>query len=241
LLRTDLYHGDCLAILPKLPACSVDLVLCDPPFGTTENRWDSIIPLNEMWMHLRRVCKPKAAMLFFAAQPFTTTLAVSNLQNLRYSWTWIKNNVTGFLNAKRYPLKKHEDILLFCDGTPDYAPVMTPGKPYTTRRCPTRTPNYHQKNMNTVTENLGTRHPTSVLEYGCERGDHPTQKPVPLLSNLIQMYSTEGQTVLDFTCGSGSTGVAAVQAGRHFIGIERDQDYFLTAQRRILHHVPGVA
>lgn len=230
--------GDCLALMADLPDASIDAVIGDLPYGTTANKWDSIIPLDEMWAQFRRVCKPGAPIVLFSQQPFTTTLAASNIEQLKSEWIWRKPQGTGFLNAKRYPLKSHENILVFCDRLPPYNPQKSQGhKPYVVGKNKGST-NYREldpERGGTVCVD-GSRYPTTVLEFGVtksERGAHPTQKPVALLEYLIRTYSNEGDLVLDPTMGSGSTGVAALNAGRRFVGIERDAGYFAVAEERI--------
>lgn len=236
-MSIQLLLGDCLDILPTLPPKSVDMVLADLPYGTTACKWDSIIPLGQLWPEIDRVCKLNAAMVFTTAQPFTTTLAASNMKNFRYEWIWEKPQGTNPLNAKIMPLKSHENILVFYRKKPLYVPQMWKSTPYTGFSSDVKalgevygsdTKSRHRDNPE------GLRYPKTVLRYAQERhGHHPTQKPVPLMEYLISTYTNVGDIVLDPTMGSGTTGVAAKNLKRNFIGIESDVEYFRTAKERI--------
>jgi DNA modification methylase len=219
--------------MAKLPSKSVDMVLTDLPYGTTANKWDSVIPMDQLWAEWKRICKPGSPIVLFTQQPFTTTVAASNIRQLKTEWIWAKPAGTGFLNVNVYPLKKHENILVFCDRTPPYNPQKSFGaKPYSTKQK-AKTSNYGDfKSIPTVNTD-GSRFPTTILEFSSDRGNHPTQKPVALLEYLIKTYSNVGDTVLDCTMGSGSTGVAAINTDRQFIGIERDDKYFAIANTRV--------
>lgn len=235
-LQSKLALGDCLEVMGEIEDGSVDMVLCDLPYGTTACKWDSVIPMDLLWDHYHRVCKQNAAMLFTASQPFTTTLIASNLKDFRYGLVWEKPNATNPFQAKIAPMKCHEDILVFYRKKPTYNPQMTQGKPYGGFSSETAkigevyasAQSKHRDNPE------GTRYPRSVLRFAQERqGLHPTQKPVPLMEYLILTYSNPGEAVLDNCMGSGTTGVAAYNTGRNFIGIEQDPTYFETAQNRI--------
>lgn len=231
--QSTLMLGDCLQRMTEIPDASVDMVLTDLPYGTTQNKWDSIIPLDQLWAAWKRICKPGAPVVLFTQQPFTTTVAASNLNQLRTEWIWEKPQGTGFLNCNRYPLKSHENVLVFCDRAPLYHPQMTTGaKPYVTGSGK-KSSNYgafdHVQTANTE----GTRFPKTVLAFNQEKGYHPTQKPIRLCEYLIRTYSNPGDTILDCTMGSGSTIVAALNTGRNGIGIEQDQNYFDIATERI--------
>ena len=235
-----LHHGDCLEILPTLAEGSVDLVLTDPPYGTTACKWDSVIPFEPMWRELKRAAKAKAAIVLFGSQPFTSALIMSNPRLFRYEFAWDKvNRNTGSLNANRMPLKRHENLLVFYSELPQYNPQMSEGKPYVAHntRGHGKHTEYGHASDDRTTVNRGTRYPSSVLSFPAdiktEMGLHPTQKPVDLLRYLIRTYTQEGETVLDFTMGSGSTGVAALLENRKFIGIEKDENYFNIAKSRI--------
>lgn len=234
----NLMQGDCLELLKTIPDGSVDMVLVDLPYGTTRNRWDSVIPFDSMWEQINRVCKSNAAKLFFAQTPFDKLLGASNLQQLKYEWIWEKEAGTGFLNSKKMPLKNHENVLVFYKDLPKYNPQMRQGKPYTAKKGHHGT-NYGQ-DKGAITVSTGERYPLSVLRFNRDKNKfHPTQKPVELLEYLIKTYTQENETVLDFTMGSGSTGVACVNTGRKFIGIELDDKYFNIAQQRINAAIPA--
>lgn len=230
----ELLKGDCLDLLDKVEDRSIDLILCDLPYGVTANKWDEVIDLNNLWKHYKRVIKNNRAVILFASQPFTTTLVTSNKKWFRYEWVWEKDNGTGFLNANRMPLKKHESILVFYEHLPTYNPQFTKGKPYTCKQGSLGS-NYCQKeHKGHTTVNDGKRYPTSVLKYKRDKSKvHPTQKPVSLLEYLIRTYTNEGDVVLDTCMGSGSAGVASVNTSRDFIGIEKDEEYFKVAEERI--------
>ena len=232
---TQLFLGDCLDILPSLPASSVDLVAVDLPYGTTACDWDSIIPLDRMWAELSRICKPDAAMVFTAQQPFTWRLCASNPKMFKYELIWEKPNGTNPFQAQIMPMKKHENILVFYNKKPTYNPQMRRGKPYkwNSKRSGGSAGGIKQS-KETPIDNKGTRYPGSVLRFKQERNGHPTQKPVKLMSWIIKTYSKSGDLVLDFTMGSGTTGVAALKNKRRFIGVETDEQYFTMAQKRIL-------
>lgn len=230
-MRVDLRQGDCLEILPTLDAGSVDMVLCDLPYGTTQNKWDSIIPLEQLWVEYWRVVKPNGAVVLTASQPFTSLLVASAMRRFKHAWVWEKGAATGHLNAKRMPMKLHEDVVVFAFGAYTYNPqdLIPFGK--TVRRGNNGT-NFGDSGKENFQE--FTNYPRSILRYPADsKTVHPTQKPVALMEYLIRTYTNEGETVLDNTMGSGTTGVAARNTGRNFIGIERDPDYFAIAERRI--------
>lgn len=236
----ELYRDDCLAILPILESGSVDLVLCDPPYGTTACAWDSVIPLAEMWTGLLSVAKPNAALVFTASQPFTSVLVSSNLKGFRQSLVWTKNKPSGHLNAKRRHLTAHEDILIFSKRVHTYNPQKWESTPSNFAVKRKTSDVYGSQKEVTYAGGNTLRYPTTVKAFSVVNNDgssggrlHPTQKPVALMEYLIQTYSNFGDTVLDFTMGSGTTGVAAANTGRKFIGIEKDEGYFEVAKRRI--------
>ena len=231
----ELILGDCLEELDRLKDNSVDLLLVDLPYGTTACKWDSIIPLDELWPHYHRVCKPNAAMVFTAAQPFTTVLAASNLRDFRYEWIWVKPQGTNPMNAKVMPLKAHENILVFYRKKPTYNPQMWFSTPYGGFESDTSKIGevYGSAKSKHRDNPTGSRYPKTILEFKQEKGLHPTQKPQPLMEYLIKTYSNPGDTVLDNCMGSGTTGAAAVSLGRDFIGIELEYDYFQIAEERI--------
>ena len=231
--NATLLYGDCLARMGELDSTSVDLVLCDPPYGTTACKWDSVIPLDPMWQAINRLSKPTTPAVFTAAQPFTTALIASNLAEFKYCWYWDKKQVTGFLNAKKQPLRRVEEIPVFYASQPTYSPQMGVGKKYRVARS--HAAGVYGAQRANSSNNDGSRYPTGIIELGAkrERGQHPTQKPVELMAYLIRTYTNPGDLVLDFTMGSGTTGVAAMQEGRRFIGIERDAGYYGIACQRI--------
>ena len=224
--------GDCIRELESIPNNSVDMVLSDLPYGTTKNRWDKVIQLDRLWEQLRRVCKENAAIVLFAQAPFDKTLALSNPKEFRYEWVWVKPQGTGHLNAKKMPLKRHELILVFYRKSPKYCPQFATGTPYVCRSG--RGSANYDKQISVQTVNTGIRYPTSVLQFNSEKGFHPTQKPVLLCEYLIKTYSDEGDIVLDCCMGSGTTGVACLNLGRDFIGIEKEKSYFDIAKDRVL-------
>ena len=226
-----LLHGDCLELMKDIPDGSVDMILCDLPYGTTHCKWDSVIPFELLWKQYNRIIKDNGAICLFSQMPFSAMLVSSNLQMYRYEWIWKKSNSTGFLNAKKMPLKAHESIEVFYKKPPTYNPQFTQGKPYKTTTG-SLTSNYN-KFYKITTVSDGRRYPIDVLEFKSEIGLHPTQKPVALLEYLIKTYTNEGEIVLDNCMGSGSTGVASVHTNRNFIGIELDKDYFDIAKKRI--------
>ena len=234
--------GDCLDRMQEIAAGSVDLVLTDPPYGTTACKWDAVIPFEPMWAHVRRVLKPNGAAVFTASQPFTSALVMSNPKWFRYEWVWNKVQPTGHLNAKRQPMRVCESVLVFYGDQPTYLPQMGRGKAIK------RTAGGKQTDCYGAFKRLGsdsdsTRHPTTLLTISAGRSPnnrtvHPTQKPVALMEYLVRTYTNPGETVLDFTMGSGTTGVACVNTGRQFIGIERDPTYYAIAERRIAEAQP---
>ncbi|MDY4611491.1 MAG: site-specific DNA-methyltransferase [Sphaerochaetaceae bacterium] len=236
--NATLYCGDCLEVLPELPVASVDLVLTDPPYGTTACKWDTVIPMDRMWTDLHQVGKDCSAYVFTCCQPFTTALGNSNLSELRYAWAWVKNYSTDFLNVKRRPLRAHEDVLVFYRKQPTYNPQYWYSTPYKGKSAASgkrkESECYRPIDDRTTGSEDGRRYPRSVLEIARDTSHHhPTQKPVALMEYMILTYTDPGDVVLDFTMGSGTTGVAAINTGRKFIGIDRDEKYFNIAVNRI--------
>ena len=227
--------GDCLEILPTLPENSVDMVLCDPPYGTTACKWDSIISLDKLWEQYNRLCKEDGAMVFTASQPFATVLAGSNIKNFRYEWIWEKSQGTNPMNAKVMPLKSHENILVFYRKKPTYNPQMWFSKPYSGFSSDTaKIGEVYGKQQSKHRDNPeGSRYPRTILKFKQEKGLHPTQKPVALMEYLIKTYTNRGETVLDNTMGSGTTGLACKNTERNFIGIESDNKYYEIAGDRL--------
>ena len=239
----NLMLGDCLERMKEIPDGSVDMVMTDPPYGTTACKWDSVIPLEPMWEQLKRIIKPNGAIVMTASQPFTTTLIASNMKSFCFCWVWNKCFAGNFVQAKRQPLKDHEDIVVFSKTgkQPKYNPQMIKrDKPITKggNKQSTAIPIAQTNAANsfgTSNKVYDLKYPTSQIKFSSRvgRGLHPTQKPVALMEYLIKTYTNEGETVLDFTMGSGTTGVACVNLGRSFIGIEMDENYFNIASDRI--------
>ena len=225
-----LIKGDCLEEMKGIEDGSVDMVLCDLPYGTTACKWDSVIPFEPLWEQYKRVIKKNGAIVLTASQPFTSQLGASNLKMLKYAWVWEKSSVTGHLNAHHMPMKKHEDVLVFYAGRVTYKPQgLIPYQKVKKRGS-------NGKNFGVSgTENYqeSTNYPRSILQFNNDGKLHPTQKPVTLMEYLIRTYTNKGETVLDNTMGSGTTGVACVNTEREFIGIEMDDTYFEIAKKRI--------
>jgi site-specific DNA-methyltransferase (adenine-specific) len=227
------YCEDCLVGMKRIPDGSVDMILCDLPYGTTANAWDNVIPLEPLWEQYKRVIKPRGAIVLTSQQPFASILVASNPRWFRHEWIWEKNVATGFVNANRMPLRAHENVLVFALGAVLYNPQKTPGKPYSERRTGV-SPNLNAVIRNNTTNLDGSRHPRSVQKFKRESGQfHPTQKPVALFEYLIRTYTNVGETVLDNCMGSGTTAIAAINGGRHYIGFENDGKYFELARQRI--------
>ena len=232
-----LYNGDCLKIMDDIEDGSVDMILCDLPYGMTKNKWDVVLPFDELWKHYNRIIKNNGAILLFGNQPFTSMLVCSNRKMFRYSLVWEKNKFSDFLNARRKPMKTNEDICVFYKRQPTYNVqywYSTPYKRWNTQSAVDKQTNYgsHKKN---VSKSDGKRLPTTVLKFNrVERPQHPTQKPVDLLEWLIKSYTNEGETVLDNTMGVGSTGIACINTGRKFIGIEKDKKYYELALKNLI-------
>lgn len=250
-----LMQGDCLERMKEIPDGSVDVVLTDPPYGTTACKWDSVIPLDKMWEQLNRIIKPCGVVAMTATEPFTSTLVVSNIKNLREKLVWVKHKPSNFACGKVMHLKYHEDVVVFCKGKPTYNPQMQvrksdrvaqaqkgKSKKWNTVRTDGEEVSfqtqYDPKDWSDYDATL--KYPSTVLEIpavvsnSLEKVNHPTQKPVALMEHLIKTYTNDGETVLDFTMGSGTTGVACKNLNRKFIGVEMDEIYFNTAKERIL-------
>lgn len=230
-----LLHGDCLEIMRTVPAQSVDMVLTDPPYGTTACKWDSIIPLEPMWAQLKRIIKPNGAILLFGAEPFSSFLRVSNIKDYKYDWTWDKVKPGAFAIAKYRPLGNTENISVFASGRHNYYPIMEAQKPRT-GKIYASSDSASVKYNDGIKRNYDNKYPKTLITFSNadQTGKlHPTQKPVILMEYLIKTYTNQGDTVLDFTMGSGTTGVACKNLGRNFIGIELDDTYFAVAQERI--------
>lgn len=232
----SLYHGDCLEIMDELinQNIVVDAIICDPPYGTTKCKWDEIIPFDEMWKRLNKLIKPNGIIILFGSEPFSSTLRISNIKNYKYDLIWEKPQGVDPLNAKNRPLNNIECLSVFYHKKPTYNPQFETGSPYSITRDKNKRvceiQNWEYKTTTTI--NKGFRYPKRVLKFSRETGFHPTQKPVLLLENLINTYTNVDDLVLDFTMGSGSTGVACKNTNRNFIGIEKEYKYFNISKER---------
>lgn len=227
-----LLQGDCLELIKEIPDRSVDMVLTDPPYGTTRNSWDKPLDMEVLWPELQRVCKENAAMVLHCQEPFTSELVLSNKSEFKYKWIWVKRQCSGFLNAKKQPLRNCEDIAVFYKKQCTYNPQMRKGKPQL-KSTGGQTSNYGK--FTCIPHVSEYYYPTTLLDFPLPRykGGHPTQKPVTLCEYMVKTYTNHSETVLDFTMGSGSTGVACVNTDRKFVGIELDNRYFEMAKQRI--------
>lgn len=232
-----LKNGDCLNIMNEIENKSIDMILADLPYGTTSCKWDSVIDLEKLWEHYNRIIKDNGVIVLFSAQPFTTSLINSNMKHYKYSWYWLKNNVTGFAFAKYQPMRRVEDINVFYKKHGIYNPQglkKVENMKKRKRNAPKRETIYKENTLQNEYTPQFTNYPKNVLQFNKEvKCVHPTQKPVELLEYLIKTYTNEEMVVLDNCMGSGSTGVACGNTGRRFIGIEKDNNYFKIAQRRI--------
>jgi len=235
----NLLHGDCLELMKSISDKSIDAIITDPPYGTTDCSWDSVIPFDLMWDQLNRIIKPNGAIALFGSEPFSSALRMSNIKNYKYDWVWDKKMVTGFALAKKQPMRNHENIIIFYKQQPTY----------NFQRREVKKP--FGKILDGVSSEIygnlkikgerGVGYPKTIIEFPKPNnlskrdlgGFHPTQKPIALMEYLIKTYTNENETVLDFTMGSGSTGVAAINTKRNFIGIEKEQKYYDIAQSRI--------
>ncbi len=236
--KIDLYKGDCLEVMDEFIArgVAVDAIICDPPYGTTACKWDSVIDFDEMWLRLNKLIKPNGAIVLFGSEPFSSVLRMSNIKNYKYDWKWNKSKVTGFLNAKKQPLRKVEDIIVFYKKQCNYNPQMKKVK----ERFVKRSGGYSRDGIgygnheSVNSSNNGLEYPFNVIEIKSNgKSVHPTQKPVALMEYLIKTYTNEGELVLDFTAGSFTTGVACQNTNRDFIGIEMDDKYFKIGSDRM--------
>ena len=242
-MKYKLYKGDCLEVMDRLikEGIKVDMVLTDPPFGTTKCKWDNTIPFDEMWKRINKLIKLNGAICLFGSEPFSSTLRMSNIKNYKYDWYWNKTSVSGFANAKKMPLKNIETISIFYKKLPTYNPQ---GLIKIESKIEKNSKTHKTKGTKGISALNGgrlkdeyiqeyTNYPRQNLIFSSQKGFHPTQKPVPLLEYLIKTYTNEDELVLDFTMGSGSTGVACLNTNRKFIGIELDENYFNIAKERI--------
>ena len=244
-----LYKGDCLEVMKNIADKSIDAIITDPPYGTTACKWDSVIPFNLMWKQLNRIIKPNGAIVLFGSEPFSSALRMSNIKNYKYDWIWQKSNPANIALANRMPLKYHEVISVFYKKQPIYNKQMIPRDELGKKRLKNKNNPIRFKgsdiqgtskssknyDINRYDENF--KNPSTVLKFKVERGKkHPTQKPIALMEYLIKTYTNELETVLDFTMGSGTTGVACYNTNCNFIGIEQDEKYFKIAEERIKEH-----
>ena len=230
----ELLNGDCLELMKNIPDKSIDMILCDLPYGTTHNKWDTVIPFDKLWAQYKRIIKDNGAILLFSQMPFGASLIMSNPKMFRYEWIWEKNCPVGFLNAKKMPLRKHENILVFYKHLPTYNPqgLIKLDEPIQEEGSANR----NGKNYGVADKSFIRTHknyPTDIITFSKDSGYHPTQKPVDLLEYLIKTYTNEGDVVLDNCMGSGSTGVACKNTNREFIGMELDEKYYKVACERL--------
>lgn len=239
--NVDLRQGDCLEVMKDIPDKSVDMILCDLPYGTTACKWDNVIPFEPLWEQYNRIIKDNGAIVLFGSQPFTSMLISSNIKNFKYEWIWEKQKASNFMGAKYQPMKYHENILVFGKSRVNYNPIMWKcDESKIDKRKTINQPKYskeiHYGNINgSRKKDNGLRYPKSILKFdrSVNNNLHPTQKPVELLEYLIKTYTNENNIVLDNCMGSGSTGVACINTNRNFIGIELDENYFNIAKERI--------
>jgi len=247
--KIDLHKGEALETMDKLieQGITVDTIICDPPYGTTSCKWDSIIPFDEMWERLNKLIKPNGAIVLFGSEPFSSALRMSNVKNYKYDWIWEKPTATGHLNAKKQPMRAYETISIFYKKQPTYNPIKTQGhkrkvssaisRRKSIERAKGKSKVYNDEIAEKVTDYDSTeRYPRNVIKFSTDKQKsslHPTQKPVALMEYLIKTYTNEDELVLDFTMGSGTTGVACKKLNRNFIGIELDAGYFEIAKKRI--------
>ena len=237
----DLIKGDCLEVMKTIESNSIDAIITDPPYGTTACKWDSVIDFKLMWEQLNRIIKPNGAIVLFGSEPFSSALRMSNIKNYKYDWIWKKNKPTGMLNAKRQPMRNVENVIVFYKKQCTYNFIKEERehkKPTKTAKCYSKNNQQNEKHNDTERVELPLkRYPTTIKSFDVignrKNMKHPTQKPILLMEYLIKTYTNEGETVLDFTMGSGSTGVACKNIKRDFIGIEQDEKYFNIATERI--------
>lgn len=225
-------QGDCLEVMKEIPGKSIDMILCDLPYGTTRNKWDSVIDLNLMWEHYERIIKDRGVIVLTAQTPFDKVLGVSNLKLLKYEWIYEKPMATGHLNSKKMPMKAHENVLIFYKNTPIYNPQMTEGKPY--KSLSGAPSSNYGKMLRVISDNKGIRYPRSIIKFPLDKDKlHPTQKPVALFEYLIKTYINEGDLVLDNCAGSGTTGIACKSTNRNYIIIEKEPEYIEIINKRL--------
>lgn len=233
--RGRFYNADCFDAMKEIPDGVIDMILCDLPYGTTQNKWDSVIPFEPLWKEYHRVCKPNAAVVLTATQPFSSALTMSNILNFKYQWIWSKSKITGVLNAKKMPVRKHEQVLVFYKNQPSYNAQDLIIKNSVTKQGGNSS-NYGDRSSDDYMQEF-TNWPRDVLEIKSEgKNIHPTQKPVELFEYLIKTYTNENELVLDNTAGSGTTAIAAINTNRRWVCIEKEEDYYKKAMNRIWSH-----
>ena len=236
-MESQVLLGDCLEVMKDIPDGSIDMVLCDLPYGTTKCKWDTIIPFEPLWEEYRRVTKKNGAIVLTAAQPFTSVLINSNLKDFRYNWVWEKSKATGYLNAKKMPMKAHEDVCVFYRKMPTYNPQMWQSTPYNKGSAHRPTEVYGKQKEILVKNDSGLRYPRTVQYFKTAESEgkvhHPTQKPISLFEYLIRTYTDEGQIVLDSCAGAGTTALAALNSQRNYICIEKEEAYYNVIRERI--------
>jgi len=244
-----LLQGDCLDLMKDIPDGSIDAIITDPPYGTTACKWDSVIPFDLMWEQLNRIIKPNGAIVLFGSEPFSSALRMSNIKNYKYDWIWEKNMVTGLMLAKRQPLRKYEIISIFYKNQCCYNRQMIKRTPEEFKAfyrkndsIDTKSDHYISKKIIQDIDRQWHKPPVNIIKFNSDKKrdgkGHPTQKPVALMEYLVKTYTNENETILDFTMGSGSTGVACINTNRKFIGIEKDDKYFEIAKNRIEQNEP---
>ena len=248
-MRVQIHNEDCLPAMRRMKDNSIDAIITDPPYGTTACKWDSIIPLKPMWEQLNRIIKPNGAIVLFGSEPFSSALRMSNIKNYKYDWIWDKKVSSGFLNAKKQPLRRIENIIIFYKKQPTYNPQFKKRTESEIKTFKAKqscngvgTENYNKYDL-IKTKKAENKYPVNIIfknskekECNFKNRKHPTQKPIELMEYLIKTYTNENETVLDFTMGIGSTGVACINTNRKFIGIELDKDYFNAASKRLKQH-----
>lgn len=238
----QIFNEDCLLGMHRIPDKSIDMILCDLPYGTTQCKWDSVIPLDALWRAYERVITDNGVIVLTASQPFSALLVASNLKNYKYSWIWEKSKATGYLNAKKRPLCAHEDILVFSKKAPCYFPQMTEGTPYSKGTALRPTAVYGAQKETTVENKDGLRYPRTVQYFKTAESEgkvwHPTQKPIALFEYLVRTYTREGEVVLDTCMGAGTTALACIKTDRKFVGFELDAKFAEVCQVRIREYLP---
>ncbi len=230
-------HGDCVELMNDIATESIDMILCDLPYGTTACKWDIIIPFDKLWQSYNRVIKDNGAIVLFGNEPFSSKLRLSNLENYKYDWKWDKVRGSNFATVKIRPFNSFEDIMIFYKKQPTYNPQMIKGEPYTQKQGfvgESKQTGLHRKEVVTISD--GNRYPITIIKFSKESGLHPTQKPVDLLEYLIKTYTNEGDTVLDNCSGSGTTAIACINTNRNYICMEKDSEYYNKSIERILKH-----